>query len=331
MGKGVIAMNQAKRLGFTLVELLVVIAITVVLLGLLLAAIQKVREVANRMACQHNLKQLGLAMHNYHETTGTFPTGGARNVGQTYYIGWPQYVFPYIEQENRLQAIRALYPNYLTTCSPWQVKTAPHRGDSDLFTTPIPAFVCPSSELGTQSPEAGYPDHPTINANNQAALHYRGNGGAANLGLVRCSVPERNYTVSGVIYPQSKVRLSDITDGASVTILLGETSSARGWPTSVTGDARIQPWTWGYYNYNNYPSLPGSSGYYMIDHKYVQYPIGHTGVFQRNNTPYNSNHASDGANFVFCDGSVRFLTNETDLSVLQKLATRKGGEVVSLP
>jgi prepilin-type N-terminal cleavage/methylation domain-containing protein/prepilin-type processing-associated H-X9-DG protein len=318
--------------GFTLIELLVVIAIIAILIGLLLPAVQKVREAANRASCQNNLKQLGLALHNYHDTNKRFPSGGEKT-GPLYLIGWPAYVFPFFEQDNRLQGIEALGPNFLATRMPWRIRVAPHYGDHELFTNPVAVFVCPSSELGMHSPDAGYPGHAEINANNQGALHYRANGGAQNLGFVpgRSTDPTlalyRGYTTSGVIYPESRVRITDVTDGSSTTLLLGETSSAIGWLGSgISAWGRIQPWTWGFYNYDIYS--PTEGGYLMIDHKYVQYPIGYKGVFLPNNTPYKSNHAGGGANFVFCDGSIRFLPNTTGLSTLQALATRNGNEII---
>jgi prepilin-type N-terminal cleavage/methylation domain-containing protein/prepilin-type processing-associated H-X9-DG protein len=323
-------LHASSRRGFTLIELLVVIAIIAILIGLLLPAVQKVREAANRMKCQNNLKQLGLALHNYHDANQQFPSGG-ESTGPLYLIGWPARIFPYIEEGNRLQAIEALEPNFLATKMPWRIKVPPHHGDHPLFLTSIPMFVCPSSELGKQSPDAGYPDHPEVNANNQAALHYRANGGSQNFGFVPGMSTDptlrlyRGYTTSGVIYPESRVRLTDISDGTSSTLLLGEISSARGWPSGISAWGRIQPWTWGFYNYDHIS--PNDGGYLMIDHKYVQYPIGYNGVFLPNNTPYRSSHTG-GANFVFCDGSVRFLPNGTSLNVLQSLATRNGSEVV---
>src|SRR5262245_21625013 len=151
--------RNPRRLGFTLIELLVVIAIIAILIGLLLPAVQKVREAAARMKCQNNLKQIGLALHNYHDANKRFPSGGEKT-GPLYLIGWTARIFPYIEQGNRLQAIEALEPNFLATKMPWRIKLPPHHGDHQLFLTSIPIFVCPSSELGTQSPDAGYPNHP---------------------------------------------------------------------------------------------------------------------------------------------------------------------------
>jgi prepilin-type N-terminal cleavage/methylation domain-containing protein/prepilin-type processing-associated H-X9-DG protein len=312
-----------ERHGFTLIELLVVIAIIAVLIGLLLPAVQKVREAANRMRCQNNLKQLSLGLHNYHDAHQVFPTGAQREYG--YLIGWTAWVFPYIEEANRLTAIEQITANALIRIEPWREIVPPHDGGSPLFTTPLALFVCPSSELGSRSPDIVYPANPEINAPNQGALHYRANGGSANLGFVPPPPdwPHRGYTTSGVIYPESHVRIADVSDGTSSTLLLGESSSAQGWAPGARGWGGIQPWTWGYYYYPD-PDF----GFLMLDHKYIQYPIGYSGSFLANQTPFRSAHAGRGANFAFVDGSVRFLPNTTALNVLQDLATRAGGEVV---
>ena len=322
------AAARRRRSAFTLIELLVVIAIIAVLIGLLLPAVQKVREAAARMSCQNNLKQLSLAMHNYHDAIGTLPTGGDPRSGVRYCIGWPGLVMPYFEEDNRRKAIDASTANALITIMPWRLLDPPHNGGSPLYTTPIKVFACPSSELGVLSPDS-YPFayDGAINAQNQAALHYRANGGSPTVELIQ-GIWSRHawYTTSGIIYPNSKVRMTEISDGTSNTILVGETSSAIGRPLNSRGWGGIQPWTWGYYFY-----FTDEQGWLMIDHKAVTYPIGYTGSFFTNETPFTSNHGGGGVNIVFCDGSVRFLPKSTDLLVLQALATRSGGEVFTLP
>ncbi len=308
---------------FTLIELLVVIAIIAVLIGLLLPAVQKVREAAGRMKCANNLKQLSLAHINYHDTQGQFPTGGRRSFG--YLIGWTAHVFPFFEESNRLRAIEALRADALNRIAPWRQVNPPHNGNSPLFTTPISVFVCPSSELGGLSPDILYPNNPEIRATWQGALHYRANGGSATLGYhpPHADWPHRGWTDSGIIYPESAIRIADVTDGTSNTFLLGESSSAQGWQLGARGWGGIQPWTWGYYYYVD-PEL----GWLMLDHKYIRFPIGYAGQFRANETPFRSAHAGRGANFALADGSVRFLSATTDLNVLHRLATRAGGEIV---
>jgi prepilin-type processing-associated H-X9-DG protein len=136
---------------------------------------------------------------------------------------------------------------------------------------------------------------------------------------------------SGIVYPLSKTRLTDILDGTSNTLMIGESSSAvgfgSGFAAPTTNWGAIQPWTWGYYNYNT--ATDQTRGWLMIDHKYIQYPVGYKGSFLPNNAPYRSNHPGMGANFALGDGSVRYLNANTSVPVLQALATRKGGEAIS--
>ncbi len=321
------------RRGFTLIELLVVIAIIATLMALLLPAIQKVREAANKMRCQSNIRQLSIAMHNYHNDHNHFPTGGQRSFG--YLIGWAGRLFPYLEEGNRRSAIDQITTNALDRIQPWRLDTAPHNGTNPLFLNPVSLFVCPSSELGNLSPDINiYQATPAINAYRQGALHYRANGGAVNAGFIQgvqnsSPQPHRDYTTSGVIYPESQVRIPDIFDGSSNTFLLGECSSAQGWNLGSKSWGGIQPWTWGYYYYGTPPGP--NHGYLMLDNKYIQYPIGYSGRFLTNNTPFRSAHVGRGANFVFADGSVKFLPPTTDLNLLRALATRAGREPVAVP
>jgi prepilin-type N-terminal cleavage/methylation domain-containing protein/prepilin-type processing-associated H-X9-DG protein len=326
------ALVGRRRHGFTLVELLVVIAIIGVLVALLLPAVQTAREASRRMACANNLKQISLAMHMHHDTYLKLPTGGDRNSGVRYVIGWPARIMPFIELKTVRDQIDAKTSNALLTVMPWRLLASPHDGADTLYTAPIKVFRCPSTELGMKSPDAWNTATPDINAVNQAPLHYRANGGSSTVDLLQGNQSRHAWwTKSGVIYPLSETRFAEISDGTSNTLLVGETSSAQGRGLVSRSWGGIQPWTWGYYNYPAQANPPDDSlGWLMIDHKAVTYPIGYTGSFFTNETPFTSNHPG-GVNVVFCDGSVRFLTKATPLTALQAMATRYGGETVVEP
>lgn len=333
--------------GFTLVELLVVIAIIGILVGLLLPAVQAAREAARRMQCSNNLKQLGLAFHNHHDTFKSFPTGG-QDLRGGYLMGWAPRLFPYFEQGNLRNTIDAMTAGVNTTITvngvditmpainwiqPYRLISAPNNGGNQVFLNPISTFVCPSSELGTQSPDSTTSTDPNIRANDQGALHYRANSGAGTvqLPLVGSTTPSfsnrhRWFSKSGVVYPNSKTTFGTIADGSSNTFLLGETSALHGRAPATRGWGGIVTWTWGYYAY-----IPtATTGWLCIDHKILANPINYTGSWVTNETPYTSNH-SGGAMFAMCDGSVQFMSQSTPLLLLQDLANASDGNVATLP
>jgi prepilin-type processing-associated H-X9-DG protein len=175
------------------------------------------------------------------------------------------------------------------------------------------------------------------------ALHYRANGGrsevAEDLLLPANQRPYKSnanqpgkrsrhaeYSTNGVIYPDSKVELSQIADGTSHTILLGETSTAVGREPQSPYWNGIQPWTWGYCYYGS-----DAAGWLMIDSKIVTYNIGYMEPTFTNETPFASAHSGGGAKIAFCDGSVQYFTQETPLNILQAMATREGGDITSAP
>ncbi len=336
------ARDRHLQRGFTLVELLVVIAIIGILVGLLLPAVQAAREAARRMQCSNNLKQLALAFHNHHDTFRSFPTGGQEDSRSRYLIGWPGKIFPFFEQGNLRNTIDAMTTGFTTDITangvttkmpaldwimPWRLRAAPHNGDNPIFESPIGSFTCPSSELGTQSPDGSRSSNADIRAIFQGALHYRANGGAATVSLVQGTQGRHQwYNKSGLMYPECKTTFGSISDGSSNTLLLGETSSAIGRNQNSRGWGGLQPWTWGYYAYP--PSV--TRGWLFLDHKIVTYPIGYTGAFFTNETPFTSNHTG-GAMFALGDGSVHFLSQSIPLLLLQNYATISDGQVVAIP
>ncbi len=187
-------MSQVRRrAGFTLIELLVVIAIIAILIALLLPAVQQAREAARRSTCKNNLKQIGLALHNYHDTHKIFPPGyivsaSASNGG----LGWGAFLLPFLDQAN-------LYSNLPTNTG------AKPNNNADRGGAVLPAFMCPSDAS------------PAVNTN-------RGDYGKSNfVGMIGRTDPGNlNTDGDGTFYWNSGVQLRDITDGASNTILIGE-------------------------------------------------------------------------------------------------------------
>lgn len=309
------------RRAFTLIELLVVIAIIAILIALLLPAVQQAREAARRTQCKNNMKQLGLAFHNYHDVYTAFPNGSHPTPdysGGGYHMGWAPKLFPYIEQGNRYTAMQALAANPISTLGPWRLATAPHNG-ADPIWGPVPGLNCPSSPLGERSPDIIVAAAP--HNKDHGALHYRACAGRVENVVNPTDPSTHRYANSGIIFPHSKVRIGDITDGTSNTILLGESSSSFGWSSAMkVGWGGIQPWTWGMYWYVDTRRL-------TVDSKHIEFPINYRGNFGNNATPYTSAHIG-GAQFTMGDGSGRFVSENIDLTVLKSLGTRDRGEVV---
>ncbi|TWU24391.1 putative major pilin subunit [Novipirellula galeiformis] len=308
-------MKKSTQRGFTLVELLVVIAIIGVLVGLLLPAVQAAREAARRMQCSNNLKQLGLGFHNYHDSMRSFPLGSLTASG--YLMGWAPRLFPYMEQGSRVEAMEAFSATPFTQCAPYRHDTPPHFGSNEIWGT-VPTLACPSSPLAD-----GNPDITSYQSGGHGALHYRACAGPIEDVTNPSDDVNYRWANTGVMYPHSKTKFRDIIDGTSNTILLGESSSSRGWTsTNKRGFGGIQPWTWGYYYYTTPPTKR-----LMLDSKNVQFPINFRGTFFYNSTPYTSEHPG-GVQSLLCDGSVRFITDSIDMNLFKSLATRNGGEVI---
>ncbi len=317
-------MPRTKAKGFTLIELLVVIAIIAILIALLLPAVQQAREAARRTQCKNNMKQLGLAMHNYHDVHKMFPSG--TSTASLYVPGWCPRIFPYIEETGRFNGIAALTlasgapvgGDWNTLLMPWRFDTVPHRGSNALW-GPVKTFTCPSSAQGDRAVDAV----TYAFQNQQGGLHYRGCSGRVEDVMTGVGAAYQ-WANSGIFYRFHNTHIGQVTDGTSNTILLGETSSSEGWTaTNKSGWMGLHSWVWGEYTY----WLPTTINQYLsIDHKHIKFPINYRGTFQTSETPYTSYHTG-GAQFLLADGAVRFLSQNMDLATLKSLGTRGNGDI----
>ena len=301
-------LKEKPRIGFTLIELLVVIAIIAVLVALLLPAVQQAREAARRTQCKNNLKQIGLALHNYHDVHQTFPPGwiaiddtGAQSAHEgTSGVGWAAMILPYIEQQNVYSQFNASLP--LTDAA-----------NATFLSNQIPAYKCPSDPQPDtwEIEEEGSPG--TVLAKLPIA-NYIGSFGTEELD--GCENAPGTAPVSangqcrgdGIFYHNSRIRIADITDGTTNTYMVGERKTVpldgwfSTWPGMIAeGEEAFQ-------------RVCGSA-----DHT-PNHPDTHLDDFS-------SRHAG-GAQFCQADGSVRFISESIDRGVYQSLATIQGGEVV---
>lgn len=324
------------RRGFTLIELLVVIAIIAILIGLLLPAVQKVREAAARLKCQNNLKQLALAVHNYHGVEGNFPRG----VNQLQFTSSPRYrgvtlfvyMAPYMEQDN-------LTRDWNLT-DPLQNTQLPAPGPTAKTATLVPILLCPSDVIiGSNPVDAG---------NNRwyALTSYGGNGGsrsydpaaATNDGLFYVTGPGSQTAPLG-----KPVRIADVSDGLSSTALFGERSHLDA--NNDAAAAAITPPSGQFINPMHMVGWWANSGgrlavgdvtmsaFAPLNYRVpANPPMGYAGFFPLHELRINafgSQHAS-GANFALADGSVRFVRDDIDAINLRRLCVRHDGEVLSL-
>ncbi len=293
--------TDGTRPAFTLIELLVVIAIIAILIGLLLPAVQKVREAASRMKCQNNLKQIGLALHAYHDTNTRLPPGGSgpnigpfvASPGMTGSISYQVYVLPYCEQDNVFRQMNTAV-NY---------DQAPNAG---VAPTLIPIYQCPSGVVTESTYVTGKTHHyPGVTGpkgtNPQSGAAYTTNN-SSHGGLSH----------HGVLGPNSRVTLTGITDGTSNTLMVGELS----WK-----DANCyRPWTRGW------DSDAMASSKNVIN---ALNAVPYNGSNNFNDVSFGSQH-SGGANFLLADGSVRFVQQSIDLNAFRAASSRDGGETLGL-
>lgn len=309
-----------RRRGFTLIELLVVIAIIAILIALLLPAVQQAREAARRTQCKNNLKQMGLALHNYHDVFGVLPPGWVSqyyqaNTGEPTIWSWGTFLLPYIDQA----------PLYNT------VQPGTYRIDQNLaaggaraqaLTSPLTAFRCasdtgPSLNNFSGAMAAGGASATDLDTYNRNVTNGTANVAIATSNFVMVTDAGDSITPAtieatygpplGVAWNDSKVGLKDITDGTSNTLLVGERAySIKGLPIGAANALGFSPATSvGAYNGQQCRSCLAAVGisYWGINQTVIN--AGHQ------SRGFSSNHVG-GAHFVLGDGSVRFISENID-------------------
>ena len=307
----------ARRCGFTLIELLVVIAIIAILIGLLLPAVQKVREAASRTTCTNNMKQLCLGLHNFHDSQGSFPPGvgamGDKRVlsASTYtqptqptagvqFCSWYTWILPYIEQAALFEVMR---PN------------------TNGLAKPIKQYACPSDLKGQYAYSFGTPQWTT-----------------SYTGLAGTTSGYKEWPAKGMLAWRSRTDITSVTDGTSSTVVIGER------PADPSG-------LWGWWDTTRTPSVPweadACSGVHN-DYSFYGYnynaPTGScpsgvaAGAYRAPKSPIGTNYCDfdhlwsyhiGGSMLARVDGSVFFLAYAAGPTILDPMGTKAGGEVVA--
>lgn len=318
-------MKTRVRPGFTLVELLVVIAIIGILIALLLPAVQAAREAARRSQCSNHIKQIALAIHNYHDTFKSFPPGGITPgacCGTQSYTNWAIAILPFMEQE-------PLYERYDNTV------VNEHVDNQFVREQIVPAYMCPTDE---HNQRLEHPDSGPGSGINYRHGSYRAVGGSHWDDATGTNPPggwwdDCNNTLPnklrGVFYcsgwrsapvPRVAPRMRDVMDGTTNTLMIGEQIAEK---TTDRGTF----WAYTYTSYNSSDAWPDSATIMGFDKCCAAFGGGMPNHCKRG---WGSFHPG-GIQFAMVDGSVQFVSETIDIFLFNNLATIAGREVTTFP
>jgi len=309
-------MSMKKMRGFTLVELLVVIAIIGVLVSLLLPAVQQAREAARRIQCTNNMKQLGLAMHNYHDTYGSFPYAQYNNVltedtsENPNRMTWFVSVLPFVEQSAMYDSVKGLMANSAANTWPEEIRN-----------TVVSGFVCPSDPHGGKVGNDGFQGNYVVCADD--------NGPFNSIWAQEEAPSAATYYqhMGGIFFVKSGIKLRDVTDGTSNTLLVAEIRQApqvectignywNGWGMESAFTC-LMPW-----------NLP-NAGDFVDTPAVVDNPWNHTGPAFGGQTGYVPRSAHPGGVMATrADASVSFIPETANQATIQAMANRGDGQTI---
>jgi prepilin-type N-terminal cleavage/methylation domain-containing protein/prepilin-type processing-associated H-X9-DG protein len=319
-----------RRRGFTLIELLVVIAIIAILIGLLLPAVQKVREAASRAKCMNNLKQIGIALHHYHDATGGLPPSGNITVGSPFTSYSPHArLLPYVEQSSIYSLVDLL---------------AAYASQPTVTQQRIALYVCPSERR----------DEPKPGSPNNYITNY-----GFNVGTWLAFDPTNGKCGDGPFGINARFTFQDVADGLSNTVGIGE---VKAWqpalrnsgtpsgpnvpppaaPTDVAGYGGSFATDWSHTEWVNgeilqtgmtttFPPntiVPYSTGGQDFDVDFTTQRLGNSTTIQTRLVVTSRSYHSGGVNAALMDGSVRFVASTIDQTTWRALGTRNGGETI---
>ena len=290
-------MRVPKKHGFTLIELLVVIAIIAILIALLLPAVQQAREAARRSQCQNHLKQIGIAIHNYHDVSRCLPMGSSNptSVGSW---GMMLALLPQLDQTALFKTANTSQQNCCSEIISVQSMNRPNPSDVSLA-----VLFCPSDPNENRLLTSGPPFAPTtFTCGKLYAFSYLGVSGTAHSGCGNTSAGQ------GIFFTRSNIRLADVKDGTSSTLALGERGipSDLAWGWSICGGLECEHYLSTQIGLSKSQDLPAGTGV---------------------ETHFSSWHPG-GAYFLLADGHVKFLSHNIDYNTYRSLSTRCGREVL---